>query len=795
MSHYNLEKLGWFNFESLIRCLSREIIGSGLSAFSGSRDQGRDATFNGKASRFPSNNEQWEGNWIIQVKHREYSSRGAQYVRNELKKTIPDEIDKILNKHNFQCNNYLFFTNCPFTSSDKDEVDKIVKKFQQINNFSILAEKDIEELLDVNPRVVSAFPQILGLGQLRELTNWGLHQRSYQYLEFAQAEISKFVATGPYLESLDLLHKHHFCVLTGPPKMGKTCTAYALSAAFSALGFEIYELRNQREFYDAFTPKSKQLFICDDVFGDIAIDTSLRDDWTKSFLRLLRSLGTNHKLVWTAREYILKEAFASSRLKEEYPDIITEDTITVAVDSLSRLEKAMILYNHAKDGNLASDVIDFLKSDACVKIVDHECFSPESIRQLCTGRLVDFSKQAAGNQEILLREVEAYLSEPGEAWKAAYLAAHPCEQLLCSEVMAAGGNINLDQLKHRYEGAITSMRGHNPPFDIAISNTIGTFLQLRHSFLGYQNVQFYHPSMRDLMIEVFQADKIHKRNYLKQLQLKELPSIIKTKGKGQKDDSSHHRIEIDTNDLDLIKDHITHNLLPNALLTDVISVLTEIMAILDEDKIRAEKRKLRDSDNFPEILWITLDLVLTHACDDSFWLNNIHEEYVPSWRRLLDKMRLLLPMHLSPIIPSFLSGLIRRLEDKKNVELWGLAVAAHSIAPTVVEQCLNFEDRLECRKALVDRVREALDDAESSDIEADYDDSNYWHDQYETLIDECRDYEYIFPEDEPIENLEDVEGILENFPRIGEEPDYDDIPPSSSTTSASEDIKTIFADL
>jgi len=101
MSHYTLEKLGWFNFESLIRCLSREIIGSGLSAFSGSRDQGRDATFNGKASGFPSNNEQWEGNWIIQVKHREYSSRGAQNVRNELKRTIADEIKKILTKHNF----------------------------------------------------------------------------------------------------------------------------------------------------------------------------------------------------------------------------------------------------------------------------------------------------------------------------------------------------------------------------------------------------------------------------------------------------------------------------------------------------------------------------------------------------------------------------------------------------------------------------------------------------------------------------------------------------------------------
>ncbi|GAG95631.1 unnamed protein product, partial [marine sediment metagenome] len=156
MGYYNLEKLGWLNFENLIRCLLREIVGSGLSVFSGSRDQGRDATFRGRASRFPSDNEQWEGNWIMQVKHREYSSRGAQCVRNELKRTVSEEIDKILNKHNFCCDNYLFFTNCPFTSSDKDEVKKIANGFKQIKKFAILAEKDIEDLLDINPRVVSA---------------------------------------------------------------------------------------------------------------------------------------------------------------------------------------------------------------------------------------------------------------------------------------------------------------------------------------------------------------------------------------------------------------------------------------------------------------------------------------------------------------------------------------------------------------------------------------------------------------------------------------------------------------
>ena len=257
MSRYNLEKLGWFNFESLLRCLLKEILGSGLSAFSASGDQGRDATFNGKASGFPSDAAQWDGNWIIQARHMEYSSRGAKHVCNELHRTLPGGIRNVLTKHAFEPVNYLFCTNCPFTASDKDEIDRIALDFNQIHNFAVLDETAIEELLDGNPRVVSAFPQILGVGRIKESPTWDLPQRSYQYLESAQADISKFVATGPYLDSLELLHKHDFCILTGPPKMGTTFTAYALSAAFSSLGFEIHELRTQREFYDAFTPGKK----------------------------------------------------------------------------------------------------------------------------------------------------------------------------------------------------------------------------------------------------------------------------------------------------------------------------------------------------------------------------------------------------------------------------------------------------------------------------------------------------------------------------------------------------------
>lgn len=422
-------------------------------------------------------------------------------------------------------------------------VNAIRNSSNTITGPAVWGESDLQELLDCNPRVTSAFPQILGISQLRELIQWGLHQRSIEFLLAAQAEIAMFVATTPYLKAIDLLHKQHFCVLSGPPKMGKTCTAYALAASFSAQSFEVFDLRTQRDFYDAHKGDHKQLFICDDVFGDISMQGALRDDWTRGFMRLLGSLGRDHKLVWTAREYVLKEALSSSKLKEERPTLTATDKVTIAVDELSRLEKAMILYNHAKNTNLPIEVREFLRSDACIDIVDHPHYSPESIRQLCTGRLVTFVEAALGNKAAILTKVGSFLSRPGEAWKTAYLAAPGGEKLLCTEVMASGGYIQVSALKKRYENSVSGLPDVHESFEVSFTNAQGTFLR-KKPFCHDELVQFYHPSMRDLLAELIEEDKSIRVAYLKQLALKEVLSLAKPCAPTDIGGSVDHRIFI-----------------------------------------------------------------------------------------------------------------------------------------------------------------------------------------------------------------------------------------------------------
>jgi hypothetical protein len=146
-SKYNLEQLGWFNFEQLVRTLLRQVIGNGISTFSGSVDQGRDATFRGEASSFPSDADRWKGSWIFQVKHRAYSTRGANTVRTELKRTLPTEMVGIIRKHGHACDNYIAITNCPLTAQDKDEIKQLIKlSAEDLTGSAVLGELDLQAM-------------------------------------------------------------------------------------------------------------------------------------------------------------------------------------------------------------------------------------------------------------------------------------------------------------------------------------------------------------------------------------------------------------------------------------------------------------------------------------------------------------------------------------------------------------------------------------------------------------------------------------------------------------------------
>ena len=68
-AEYPLYLLSDDDFESLVVCLCKEVLGIAASTFATGRDGGRDSKFVGTASCFPSDQNPWSGTFIIQAKH------------------------------------------------------------------------------------------------------------------------------------------------------------------------------------------------------------------------------------------------------------------------------------------------------------------------------------------------------------------------------------------------------------------------------------------------------------------------------------------------------------------------------------------------------------------------------------------------------------------------------------------------------------------------------------------------------------------------------------------------------
>jgi hypothetical protein len=304
--------------------------------------------------------------------------------------------------------------------------------------------------------------------------------------------------------------------------------------------------------------------------------------------------------------------------------------------------------------------------------------------------------------------------------------------------------------------------------------------------------------MRDLLAELIQEDKIMRTSYLKQLTLKEVMSIAGASKGSPEASSQGHRVKVtDADDIALLKDHLSDNLLPSSTLDDMVAVLSEAISILGTDRIDQPSHKLHEGGEYPKTLWMILETCVPHACSKDFWRVNLEDSSVYQWRRLSECLRKLLPLISIPTIPVYVPEMIRRLRDDKSVDFWGLVTATHSILPTVAEQCINLEDREICRKDLIEKVEEALSDARDKNLESDFDDSEYWHDTYGSLSRDCEDYIDLFPDDLPIEKTDEVAQIQEDFPRLEREPDYDhDFSNSRSSSSGTDsDILEIFSDL
>jgi len=314
---YRLNILGWYNFENLVATLLKVIIGPGVTSFGGTKDGGRDASFEGTAP-FPSEHSNWRGEWVFQVKYSESEALESGSQAGRILRTLGNEMKRILEET--EPDNYVLITSFRMPTSVRTELPKVARKAGFRGNFHSIDGREVCEFLDIHPQLRRSFPQLLGLADVEQVLNKDLYNRSQAFVAFWQPRLATFVAVNQYFEALETIRNHNFVVIDGPPEVGKSFIGAAMTLVYAAEGYEIFFVQNPQEIFRLYDPSRKQLYFADDAVGTISFDPELGSYWSRELPGILRKLSPQHKLIWTARSYILREAIASTKLREHIDD-------------------------------------------------------------------------------------------------------------------------------------------------------------------------------------------------------------------------------------------------------------------------------------------------------------------------------------------------------------------------------------------------------------------------------------------------------------------------------------------
>jgi hypothetical protein len=522
---YRIGEIGWYNFETLTQTLLKAVIGPGVTSFGGSKDHGRDASFNGESS-FPTKESRWSGYWIFQVKYVDFADRGIAAAQSHLKSALRAEMDNILRRHRARPDNYVLVTDVPLTGQSRDVLSSVVQEAGFTGNFHSVDGREVCEFLDIFPDIRRSYPQLLGLSDLAHIFNREVYVRSEAYFAEWQPRLAVFVQTDAYFEALKVLRKHHFVVLDGPPETGKTMIAAAASLLHATEGFEVLTVKGPSQFLSLLDKTKPQLFVADDAIGSIELDPSLVDDWSRDLPGILKKLDKTHRLIWTARHYILEEALSESRLGDVLPPSFpSPHQVLVEVGTLTAMQRAEILYNHAKRARLSSKARSLIREHAR-EIAKHANFTPERIRQLVELVLTP-ENDAEIDCNVTWSDIENFLSNPGQRWIRAYNSLSKSEQALLVAMLDFSGSIGVTGLKRAYEARLPQMQNSGLKFKDALARLSHSFLHLSKSYGGEEEVDFQHPSLRDMLLSQLREDEWSRRKYIELTSATGLASLIR----------------------------------------------------------------------------------------------------------------------------------------------------------------------------------------------------------------------------------------------------------------------------
>ena len=407
-------------------------------------------------------------------------------------------------QHEYAAGSVLFATDDP-TGELADEIGVALGS----SAVAVLDGPRLSAILDGDPLIRRRVPFVLGVRELEGLVDDDVVRRSTLDLAAAHELARVFVTTRAYRSTVDVLERHAFAVVSGPPEMGKTAIARTVALARLTEGWEAHECVRPEQLWERYDADRPQIFIADDAFGSTEYRPDAAERWALDLPRVLGAMDERHWLLWTSRPAPLRAGLARVHREHGVERFPQPAEVHVDAADLDVGERAAMLFRHARASQVPLAQVAIIRSSAPT-IVGHPHLTPERIRRFVTQRLPEIDGKARRVLPVGLRRlVAAEIREPTAAMQASFAALPEAHRaLLLALLDQPPGPVAERELavaaRRHLEGGLP-----RPPGELVDALT-DHFLRV----VPPHSVTWVHPSWRDVAIDALADDADERQRFL-----------------------------------------------------------------------------------------------------------------------------------------------------------------------------------------------------------------------------------------------------------------------------------------